>query len=246
MSRALPSCDAARSRATPGSAPRKKPRAVPVPWRGGRARGAGDPRGLVLRDARGRVVRFAERDELRAVSALQTRGFYEPALGPLGPLEPVDAPLRAFFAWDVLRTLRQKFEYARAGRFAPLVVTVDDANGDERIVGVCEVSVQRDFEVIEALREVKGLAAPEEYAYLSCMTVDDDFRRQQMASSLIRAGESVAKEWGFDIALLHVYEENRGAVRVYEKAGYKTLDAPFRTPYDVLRGQTKLLMAKRI
>ena len=59
-------------------------------------------------------------------------------------------------------------------------------------------------------------------------------------------GERVAREWGFKVALLHVYAENRGAVRAYEKNGYATLRAPFRTPYDVLRGRTKLLMAKRI
>ena len=78
------------------------------------------------------------------------------------------------------------------------------------------------------------------------MTVDEAHRRRALASLLMRAGERVAREWGFDIALLHVYEENRGAVRAYEKAGYETIRAPFRTPYDVLRGRTKLLMAKRI
>ena len=201
-----------------------------------------DPSGEVLRDARGRVARFAERDELDALARLQTRGFYEPALGRgAGAIDAIDGPLRAAFAWDVARTLRKKYAYARAGRFAPLVATVDDV-----IVGACEVSIQRDFEAIEALREARGEDDAEEYAYLSCMTVDEAHRRRALASLLMRAGERVAREWGFKVALLHVYEENRGAVRAYEKAGYETIRAPFRTPYDVLRGRTKLLMAKRI
>lgn len=234
----------ARPRAREGETRDARRRARAAPWRGGRVRGAGDPRGVVLRDARGRDVRFAERDELDAVSALQTRGFYEPALGVA--CDAIDGPLRAAFAWDVLRTLRKKYAYARAGRFAPLVATTRDERGGEAIVGVCEVSVQRDFEVMEALRDVGGGGEAEEYAYLSCFTVDDGHRRRGLASSLMRAGECVAKAWGFDIALLHVYAENRGAVRAYEKNGYATLRAPFRTPYDVLRGRTKLLMAKRI
>ena len=90
----------------------------------------------MLRDARGRVARFAERDELDALARLQTRGFYEPALGRgVGAIDAIDGPLRAAFAWDVARTLRKKYAYARAGRFAPLVATVDDVHR-RRVRGV--------------------------------------------------------------------------------------------------------------
>jgi ribosomal protein S18 acetylase RimI-like enzyme len=78
------------------------------------------------------------------------------------------------------------------------------------------------------------------------MCVDASARRQGIASMLIRAGESVAREWGFNIALLHVYEKNTGAFATYERSGFKVLDRPWRTPYDVLKNQRKLLMAKRI
>jgi ribosomal protein S18 acetylase RimI-like enzyme len=78
------------------------------------------------------------------------------------------------------------------------------------------------------------------------MCVDEDFRGQRIATSLVRAGEKVAIKWGFNLTTLHVYEENDAALRAYERCGYKVLERPFRTPYDVVKNQRKLLMAKRV
>lgn len=211
-------------------------------WSGGVARGEGTPLGNVYRDSRGRVVRFCDARELRAVSALQAEAFYDPVLGRAAGVTPLDAPLRAYFELDVLGTLRKKYEYAAIGRFAPLVMESED----EKLIGVIELSVQRDFEVMRALEDVRGLTRDDEYAYLSCMCVDENFRGQRIAASLIRAAESVAAEWKFNLTTLHVYEENDAARRAYERCGYKVLDRPFRTPYDVVKNQRKLLMAKRI
>jgi len=213
------------------------------PWFGGKTRGAGNPRGEVFRDAKGRVVRFGESDELDAIAALQTDGFYEPVMGARSALTAVDGPLRAYFESDVASTLKKKYAYAKLGRFAPLVM--EDENSG-RLIGVIEVSVQRDSEVMRAMGTIEGLMVTDEYAYLSCMCVESTRRRSGIATTLIRAGESIAKEWGFNLTMLHVYENNRGAMEAYERNGFATLDRPWRTPVDVIKNQQKILMAKRI
>ena len=207
------------------------------------ARGEGEaPEGCVRRDVRGRVVRFCRARELRAVAALQAEAFYDPVMGRAVGFTPLDAPLRAYFELDVLGALRKKYAYAAMGRFAPLVMESEEG----RLIGAIELSVQRDFEVMRALEDVRGSTRDDEYAYLSCMCVDEDFRGQRIATSLVRAGEKVAITWGFNLTTLHVYEENDAALRAYERCGYKVLDRPFRTPYDVVKNQRKLLMAKRV
>jgi ribosomal protein S18 acetylase RimI-like enzyme len=189
-----------------------------------------------------KIVRFAERDELDAIAALQSDAFYEPLAPALGTTV-FDAPVRAYFEYDVRQTLERKyFPYAAQGRFAPLVI---DA-GESDVVGVVEISVQRDFECMRALEDVEGLSKTHEYAYLSCMAVDASARRRGFATALIAGGEVIAREWGFNILTLHVFAENADALRVYERAGYTVLDRPFRTPLDVVKNRSKLYMAKRL
>ena len=224
------------------SSNRPSPRSTSA-WIGGKVRGAGEPRGVVLRHDGARIVRFAERDELDAVAALQSEAFYEPLLAPALGMTVIDAPVRAYFEYDVRQTLERKyFPYAAQGRFAPLVI---DA-GENDVVGVVEISVQRDFECMRALEDVEGLAKTHEYAYLSCMAVDASARRRGLATALIAGGEVIAREWGFNLLTLHVFAENVDALRVYERAGYTVLDRPFRTPLDVAKNRRKLYMAKRL
>ena len=189
-----------------------------------------------------KIVRFAERDELDAIAALQSDAFYEPLAPALGTTV-FDAPVRAYFEYDVRQTLECKyFPYAAQGRFAPLVIDAGESN----VVGVVEISVQRDFECMRALEDVEGLSKTHEYAYLSCMAVDASARRRGFATALIAGGEVIAREWGFNLLTLHVFAENADALRVYERAGYTVLDRPFRTPLHVVKNRSKLYMAKRL
>ena len=51
----------------------------------------------------------------------------------------------------------------------------------------------------------RGGAPADEYAYVSCMCVKDEFRRRGVADALLRAAEKVALAWGYDCAALHVF-----------------------------------------
>lgn len=46
------------------------------------------------------------------------------------------------------------------------------------------------------------------YAYVACMAVDDDWRRQGVASDLLAHAEKMAGRWMLTWVLLHVHVDN--------------------------------------
>lgn len=213
-----------------------------APWRGGRRRGPGFPRGDVLA-IDGVVVRFVDARELDALATLQADAFFEPV-----GFVALDRVLRDAFAADVRRTLMRKYAYASAGRFAPLCVE----RGDGTLAGGCELSVQRDAGTVRSALEAIGDEWDEskvgngEYAYLSCAAVERRSRGRGVGTALVRGAETLASEWGFDFVALHVFETNVAALRAYEKCGYDVVERCARTPWDVVKNQTKLLMVRRV
>ncbi len=157
------------------------------------------------------------------------------------------------------------------------------------IVGVVELSIQRDAEVTEKLpvpgsggRGVPGATTPwadgagaggnlevwaekravsrsmrarpgrwrggapaDEYAYVSCMCVKDEFRRRGVADALLRAAEKVALEWGYDCAALHVFKRNQAAIALYRGRGYEVVDDSC-SPVDAILGKQRYLMVKKL
>lgn len=65
--------------------------------------------------------------------------------------------------------------------------------------------------------------AGETYAYVACMAVQEDFRRQGIALQLLKAAEQQARAWKQEVLALHVYKSNDVALKAYEKAGYTLL-----------------------
>ena len=161
--------------------------------------------------------------------------------------------------------------------------------GAAPIVGVVELSIQRDAEVTEKLpvpgadgRGVPGAVTPwadgagaggqlevwaekraasrsmrvrpgrwrggapaDEYAYVSCMCVKNEFRRRGVADALLRAAEKVALEWGYDCAALHVFRRNEAAIALYRGRGYEVLDDSC-SPVDAMLGKQRYLMVKKL
>ena len=93
-------------------------------------------------------------------------------------------------------------------------------------------------EVIGAL----GAKAGETYAYIACMAVAEDFRRQGIAIQLLKAAEKQAQKWDQRIAALHVYKTNDVAFKVYTKAGYEPLKED--NFVQTLFGKKRVLMVK--
>jgi ribosomal protein S18 acetylase RimI-like enzyme len=90
-----------------------------------------------------------------------------------------------------------------------------------------------------------GGAPADEYAYVSCMCVKDEFRRRGCADALMAAAEEVTRRWGYDCAALHVYQKNEAAVRLYERRGYEIVDDRCGV-VDKIMGKQRFLMVKRL
>jgi len=201
--------------------------------------------------------------QLKEMSKLQAKCFFTPILGPSSPLDQLSMFL---FQGDVDDTLIEKFEYVKQDRFAPLAVmrksemgnlqnakkTKDGAQpavSDTGIVGVAEVSVQRDVLIGRSIMKFKNLEeANSEYAYVSCMCVDEEYRKMGVATELLRESEIVAKKWGFDLLCLHCYEDNIPGISLYKQLGYEELltDMSFKSPLDIILRKRKVLMCKDI
>ena len=91
----------------------------------------------------------------------------------------------------------------------------------------------------------KGGAPCDEYAYISCMCVKDDYRRRGVADALLKAAEIVTLEWGYDACVLHVFTKNSGAIALYQSRGYQVIDDSC-SAVDSLLGKQRFLMVKKL
>ena len=197
-------------------------------------------------------------NQLKEMSNLQAKCFFTPILGPNSPLDQLSMFL---FQGDVDETLLEKFRYVKQDRFAPLAVmkktnsenimggnkTKEGENDTGNIVGVAEVSVQRDVLIGRSIMKFKDLEeANSEYAYVSCMCVDEEYRKMGVATELLRESENVAKKWGFNLLCLHCYEDNIPGISLYKQLGYEELltDMSLKSPLDIILRKRKVLMCK--
>jgi GNAT superfamily N-acetyltransferase len=91
----------------------------------------------------------------------------------------------------------------------------------------------------------RGGAPADEYAYVSCMCVADAYRRRGIADALMNAAEEITLRWGYDVACLHVYQRNAGAIALYRRRGYEIVDDGC-PPFDAMLGKRRFLMMKRL
>ncbi|CAL6319766.1 unnamed protein product [Bathycoccus prasinos] len=196
-------------------------------------------------------------NQLKEMSNLQAKCFFTPILGPNSPLDQLSMFL---FQGDVDETLLEKFRYVKQGRFAPLAVMkktnseremggnkTNETSDTGNIVGVAEVSVQRDVLIGRSIMKFKDLEeANSEYAYVSCMCVDEEYRKMGVATELLRESENVAKKWGFNLLCLHCYEDNIPGISLYKQLGYEELltDMSLKSPLDIILRKRKVLMCK--
>jgi ribosomal protein S18 acetylase RimI-like enzyme len=90
-----------------------------------------------------------------------------------------------------------------------------------------------------------GGAPADEYAYVSCMCVKDDYRRMGVADTLMEGAEKVTRQWGYDCACLHVFQKNQAAIKLYTRRGYVVVDDTC-PPVDALLGKQRYLMVKSL
>lgn len=180
---------------------------------------------VLARDGKWRI-RQIDRDnldEVRRVVLIQAEGFHIP-----NPLPFVDGFLKTSFTAEVLSEMQKKLKYNPLDKFVCLVVErTDKNNGRERgetvVEGVVEVSYIDEKEVLASLEPgTPGVV------YVASMAVAPSARRQGAAKALLDGAVEVTKEWREEKAVLHVYQDNEPAVRLYSDAGFETIfqDSP--------------------
>lgn len=61
--------------------------------------------------------------------------------------------------------------------------------------------------------------------YIASMTVSEQVRRKGAAKALLEGALTVTKAWNEDICVLHVYQDNASAIRLYHSCGFETIFA---------------------
>ncbi|CAH9126276.1 unnamed protein product [Cuscuta epithymum] len=172
-------------------------------------------------------------DEIREVAEVQAEAFYEPAFF-------FNALFFHFFKAEVLSGLLYRLKNSPPQRYACLVAQRWKDMGEiKAVVGVVDVTVFRDRNV---LRHLEGA---HDYLYISGIAVLRKFRRQKVATALLKACEMIANQWGFEYLVLMAYEEDLGAQTLYTNVGYKVVskDPPWLTSW--IGRRRRVLMVKR-
>lgn len=105
--------------------------------------------------------------------------------------------------------------YGRRRETAELMVL---RNSKDEIIACAGVEVDRI--PLGSLSGPPSCDAP----VMSNLAVSRNYRRRGLAEQMVQAVESmVRKEWGYTECYLYVEEVNRGAVRLYEKLGYRKI-----------------------
>ncbi|KAJ8493478.1 hypothetical protein OPV22_015199 [Ensete ventricosum] len=126
------------------------------------------------------------------------------------------------FKAEVLSALMYKVRSSPPERYACLVAESASAHNSlweplKEIVGVVDVTVQKDEDV---LCHIQG---EQEYLYISGIAVLTKFRRQKIATVLLKACDVLSALWGFSYLALRAHEDDFGARKLYSNAGYKVV-----------------------
>ncbi|XP_047322621.1 uncharacterized protein LOC124926437 isoform X2 [Impatiens glandulifera] len=190
--------------------------------------------GYLVREYGWRVRRLDEKDqvELNSVAQVQAQAFHVPVF-------LFDDFFLQFFQAEVLSALLYRLRNSASNRYACLVAERDQ-NSPEELVGVVDVTVQRDYTVLEHLPERVN-----EYLYVSGIAVLSTFRRMKIATALLKGCDILSTVWGFKYLVLRAYEDDIGALKLYTSAGYMIVsgDPPWLTSW--IGRKRRVLLVKR-
>lgn len=116
--------------------------------------------------------------------------------------------LDALYALDIVC-------FAETFRFSRRLLKMLAEAGDARTIVAEEDGAIAGFVIVQMERW-----DTERVAYIMTLDVAPDHRRRGLASQLMQRAEEAAREAGVDSLALHVWVENEGALRFYERMGY--------------------------
>lgn len=181
-----------------------------------------------------RIRRLIENaDEIKMAAQVQAEAFHD-------PVALFNDLFFQFFKAEVLSGLLYKLKYSPPDRYACLVAE-NDQDSPKELVGVIDVTVMRDQDVLEHLP-----ADAQEYLYISGIAVSNAFRRRKIATVMLKACDIISNLWGNEFLVLRAYEEDLGARTLYTNAGYQLVskDPPWTSNW--VGRKCRVLMVKRI
>ncbi|XP_073059626.1 GCN5-related N-acetyltransferase 10, chloroplastic [Primulina eburnea] len=191
--------------------------------------------GYLVSDSNWRVRRMVEtEEEMKNVAKVQAEAFHEPVF-------LFDDLFFDFFKAEVFSGLLYKLRYSPPDRYACLVAEpeTDTFDTTREVVGVVDVTVLREDSVLQ------HISGAEEYLYVSGIAVLNQFRRQKVATTLLKACTTLSAIWGFKYLVLRAYEDDYGAQGLYLSAGYRVVsaDPPWITSW--IGRRRRVLMVKQ-
>ncbi|MDJ0516012.1 MAG: GNAT family N-acetyltransferase [Trichodesmium sp. MO_231.B1] len=196
-------------------------------------------------------IRIAKPQDIKSISEILTNSFHSRE----GIMSYVYPFLRLSIYEDLRHRIRSKGEHY----LCIVAMVVKDTKSTENLsaiegqdlVGTVEISVRsRQPNVVLSLQQ-NGLLSLNpwqlddfEYAYLSNLAVDADYRRLGIAQQLLNFCELMVSEWGFCDLYLHVLENNHTARRLYYKAGYRLQEVEW-TFGSLVFGQPRRLLLRK-
>nr|XP_023879490.1 uncharacterized protein LOC111991907 isoform X2 [Quercus suber] len=193
--------------------------------------------GYLVNEYGWKVRRLVENaDEMRKAAQIQAEAFHV-------PLALFNDLFFDFFQAEVLSGLVYKLRNSPPNRYACLVAepTTNASDSQKQVVGIVDVTVLRDKSVLQYL----PAAEVEEYLYVSGIAVLKSFRRQKIATLLLKACDVLSVMWGFEYLALRAYEDDFGARKLYTNAGYRVVSGDPQWMTTWIGRKRRVLMIKR-
>ncbi len=120
------------------------------------------------------------------------------------------------------------------------------ASQDDQVMGVLVTfPIADEVEELSKTRDhvlaPYSLEAPGSW-YICAMALFPEFRGQGLGTKLLAIARSQAQDRGFNELSLLVFEQNTGAVRLYERNGFKTVDRAPVVPHKLIQYTGNILL----
>ncbi|NES72953.1 MAG: GNAT family N-acetyltransferase [Okeania sp. SIO2D1] len=191
-------------------------------------------------------IRIAQPKDINSITEVLTNSFYS-CQGIMGYVRPF---LRLGIYEDLRNRIRSKTEHYLC--LVAMVVENTESTRDvsntrkQDLVGTVEIDVRSRSGMDVLLFNSWQLDNLDdfEYAYLSNLAVDANYRKLGVAQKLLSYCEHKVLGWGFCELYLHVLENNYTARRLYDKAGYQLQEVEW-TFGSLLFGQPRKLLLRK-
>ncbi|NEP80364.1 MAG: GNAT family N-acetyltransferase [Okeania sp. SIO3B3] len=190
-------------------------------------------------------IRIAQPKDINSITEILTNSFYS-YQGIMGYARPF---LRLGIYEDLRNRIRSKSEHYLC-LVAMVVKNTESTKGvsttrerEQDLIGTVEIDV-RSRSGMDVLLLNSWQLDNFEYAYLSNLAVDANYRKLGVAQQLLSYCEQKVLGWGFCELYLHVLENNYTARRLYDKAGYQLQEVEW-TFGSLLFGQPRKLLLRK-